>query len=81
MKYAPRNFSVKFLLLSSIKMRNLQNIYNYLEFLTEEEYTILSSRMTIIIIKTHYVMKYESRDFSVKFPLLTFITTHNLQKI
>ena len=57
MKYVPRNFSVKFLLLTSIKMCNLQNFKNNLEFLTLVEYIILSSSVEIIRIKALYALK------------------------
>jgi len=60
-------------------MHNLQNFYNYIEFLTLEKYIILTSSMEIIRIKAHYAMKKASRNFRVKFPLLTFIKIHNLQ--
>ena len=79
MKYAPRNILDKFSLLTSIIKHKLQNVKNYLEFLTLVEYIILSSFMENIRIKAHYAMKKAPRNFRVKFPLLTTTKMRNLQ--
>ena len=68
MKYAPRNVSVKFPLLTSIKIHNFQKFLNHLEFFTEEEYNILRSSKEKIGRKANCVMKYEARNFQSDFP-------------